>query len=370
MRVFVVCLGVVASVGCGGEESAEDQEEPAPATSGLPVLGSGAHSIDAVRFDRLSQPTDPLHAPRDLALNPDVPNQLWVVNRTADSITVFENLGLPDQTAQEFKSEGNHHFLAQPSGIAMGKPGFFATIHETDDKTQGADGTPEDFMGPTLWTTDPAIFDGGHGGHMDMMHNSPNGMGIAWERDNVYWVFDGYHGSLSRYDFAEDHGPGGADHSDGSVLRYVNDNMAWVEDVPSHLEYDHATDYLYAADTGNNRVVGLDTKSGTVGRAFGPSYDDGEQHYVDGTTLWTLVDGATVGMVAPCGLALHEGLLFVGDHATSTIYGFTLDGALVDWLETGLPAGHLMGLELDPEGNLLVVDAVDEAIYRISPTSE
>ena len=35
-------------------------------------------------------------------------------------------------------------------------------------------------MGPTLWDGNLNIYDGGHASHLDMLHNSPNGAGIAW----------------------------------------------------------------------------------------------------------------------------------------------------------------------------------------------
>ncbi|MEC9466031.1 MAG: hypothetical protein VX834_09620 [Myxococcota bacterium] len=113
----------------------------------------------------------------------------------------------------------NSHFLAKPSALAFGENGAFASIHEEDEITQFD--TPWDFMGPTLWTTEFALFDSGHLSHIDMLHNTPNGVGIAWEVDNVYWVYDGHHGSLTRYNFNQDHGPAGTDHSDGVVYRYV-----------------------------------------------------------------------------------------------------------------------------------------------------
>ena len=78
-------------------------------------------------------------------------------------------------------------------------------------------------------------------------------MGIAWEKDNVYWVFDGYHSSITRYDFNEDHGPGGTVHDDGTVSRYVEGKVKRVANVVSHMEMDRESNLLYVADTGNNR---------------------------------------------------------------------------------------------------------------------
>ena len=51
-------------------------------------------------------------------------------------------------------------------------------------------------------------------------------MGIAWDHDNVFWVFDGKKGQVAWYDFGEDHGPGNEYHGDGRY-QFLRD-----EDVP------------------------------------------------------------------------------------------------------------------------------------------
>ena len=38
------------------------------------------------------------------------------------------------------------------------------------------------FMGLTLWDGNLKEWEGGHLSHLDMLHNSPNGAGIAWEQ--------------------------------------------------------------------------------------------------------------------------------------------------------------------------------------------
>ena len=55
------------------------------------------------------------------------------------------------------------------------------------------------------------------------------------------------------------------------------------------------------------------------------------------------------------------------DNATGRVAAFDLDGALVDWLDTGMPAGALMGLTFDDDGNLYLVDALENRALRVSP---
>ncbi len=374
----IAAIAVLLS-GCGGDDSSHpvdvvDSGMPTPPgelmAQGVAVLGSLSSSVDQVEVVEIELEARLLRGPRDLAFMPSRPNELWIVNRDDSSTVVVMNPATPEQTAKKYKGPGNTHFMASVSALAFGTPDRFATIHDTDERTEP--GTPEDFMGPTLWTTDLGEFDSGHIGHYDMLHNSPNGVGIAWDYDNVYWVFDGYHKAITRYDFVMDHGSAGEDHSDGIVQRYVDGQMSYVDGVSSHIELDPFTNLLYIADTGNSRIAVLDTTTGTPGRAITPNHDGTEQHMMDGAELRTLVDGNApgIGMPRPSGLALHDGLVFVSDNDTSAVLAFEMEtGQMVDWLDLSskIEAGGLMGIAFDAEGRLYVVDAVGAKVYRIAP---
>ena len=45
----------------------------------------------------------------------------------------------------------------------------------------------------------------------------------------------------------------------------------------------------------------------------------------------------------------------------------TATGERIDWLDLPLPAGSLMGIEVDLEGRLYVVDAIANQLMRIAP---
>lgn len=342
---------------------ANDTATPEP--EGLSVLGQGSHSVEEVQFDQLADDGDGLAEPRDLAFNPKAPGELWIVNRATNGVTILFDAGTAEQSSTSFV--GSAHFLAQPSALAFGDNGAFATSQEEDEKTQGPNGTPADFMGPTLWTGDSSIFNGQHESHLDMLHNSPNAAGIAWEEDNTYWVFDGWNEALTRYAFHGDHDLGGTDHSDGELARYVEGEVSYSPDVPSHMVYDPASALLYVADSGNGRVAALDTTTGERDGTVGPNYDGTTQVDMRDASLVTLVGAGEFGMGEPSGIALVDDILFVTDISTGNILAFDLDGELVDWMDTGLGSGALMGIEADESGNLYVVDAVDDAVYRISP---
>ena len=62
-----------------------------------------------------------------------------------------------------------------------------------------------------------------------MIHQSPYSIGIAGEVDNIYWLFDGYHSTIVKYDFQEPHEHGGDNHYDGLVYRH--DDVRLCDDV-------------------------------------------------------------------------------------------------------------------------------------------
>ena len=349
--------------GSGSDESGSDSTGTEP--MGIPVLGNLAHTLDAVEFSIIAM--GDMSRPSDLEFSNMVDGELWVTNMDDDSITIIENANRDGQAqSRRWSANGSAHFLARPSAIAFGMAGVAATSQNTDLVTQPT--TPADFMGPTLWGADSSFFDGGHASHLDMLHNSPNGAGIAWETGNVYWVYDGAHGSLTRYDFHSDHGLGGADHSDGEVYRLIEAELGYRAGVASHVAYHAGSATVYAADTANNRILVLDATTGEIAGDIGPNYDGGIQRGVNGAEFTIMINGGDleVPMTAPSGLEIHDDYLFVTDYDSSMIYGFSLDGQLIDWLDTEIPGESLMGITFDTDGSLFGVNSAAAEVYRIA----
>ncbi|MCB9796476.1 MAG: hypothetical protein H6741_27585 [Alphaproteobacteria bacterium] len=361
-------LVILALVACKGGDDAPVDSVVEPA--GLALLGSYSHDPAAVRIETLLTSDDRIGVPGDLAINPRTPDQLWVTNYDANAIVLATGLESGTIESDYFRSGGGDHFLAKPLGIAFNDVGEFATVHDTDELTQGPNGTPEDFMGPTLWDDNLAVFDAGHGSHLDMLHNSPLAGGVAWEVDRAFWVFDGFYSALTRYDFNSDHGYGGADHSDGEIARYVEGEVGRYEGTPSGLDLDHDSGLLYVADSANSRVAVLDIQTGERGSRVGPNYDGVSQYAVDGASLTTLFqsgDHEVLTLVTPAGLVFHDGVLYVSDNELGRILALSADGEVLDWLDLGLAPGALGNLEVDTSGNLLFIDMAAAEVRRISP---
>ncbi|WP_437651451.1 hypothetical protein [Sorangium sp. So ce362] len=300
--------------------------------------------------------------PTDLDFNPERPEELWVVNRKDDSVIIITRPGAPDSTSIRLRDPAATHFMDRPPAIAFGHAGTFGVCGDNDNGGN-------DFMGPSLFSSDLTIFaeatPDGLGSHLDMLHSTPFCKGIAHEAFNVYWVFNGHDLALDRYNFARDHGPGHDDHADGEIYRYAAGEVLGIDEAPSHVFYNAEDRHLYVADTGHRRLLKLDTASGTRGADFDGQEPVEARRHVDGATLVELVPPGTLEV--PSGIEVHEGLVFATDHATSRFYAFDLTGQLVRTLDTGLPAGSLAGFTFGPDGKIYFTDLLSSRVYRIDP---
>jgi DNA-binding beta-propeller fold protein YncE len=356
---------------------------PAP-LPGINALGNETHDIANVNITVIGNSADGLSVPRDLKFNPGVEGELWVVNRADDSTTTYNNTGTQGQTSVHIVDPYAMHFMEEVSSISFGAALFsdseyanFGTCHESRN-TYNDQGPPNDFMGPTLWSSDPDVYGISNpeavqaqgfdlGSHIDMLHETPLCMGLAWETANVYWAFNGSVNAINRVDFVDDHGVGWDDHSDGIIGRYVEGDVSRVEDIPSHLAYDPSTAFLYIADTGNSAIKVLDTTSGTRGSNL-PKMEWGTDHYdMNDAIMWTLVEGSDYNISLPSGVIIVDETLLVTDNATGIIHAFDLEGNRIDWLDTGLGEGALMGIEALDLDNIWVVDAATDRVLRIQP---
>ncbi len=321
-----------------------------------------------------------------LAFNRAVPGELWVALRQFPSgkpCTEADDSGcaaLPGVMAvvteatssapqAELKEDGNSwHFMRRPTAMAWGDGPLFASCGEA--YTDNFEDIPVPYAGPVLWSSDPTIFGveptaGQNGTHLDMLHETPYCMGIAWERDNAYWAVNGDAGSLDRYDFHAPHQIGGEDHADGEVYRYAKGEFLRVPEVPSHAAWDTARQLVYLADTGHGRIISVDPSTATrVGdiATYEELHGSGE---MGGATVTELVPAGALEQ--PSGLYFANDRLFVTDNATSRIHVFDTSGNELESLDTGLPAGSLAGITLGPDEKIYFTDMLTGRVHAVEP---
>ncbi len=349
--------------------------QPTKADVKAPELGTGDHSPDSVTFTEIAVASAGLKTPRDLAFNPVRPDELWVVNLGDESAVIIHDASTDGRTTERRKDADAAHFMAKPSALAfgqdattIGKLGTFATCGESRD-TMDDTMPARDFMGPALWSSDPTVFakQNPHqlGSHLDMLHCSPLCVGIAHETGNAYWTFAGKTNSIVRYDFHKDNGIGNDDHSDGEAADFVRGQVKYSKGIPSHLFFNDTDGMLYIADTGNARIVKLDPKSGKRGADLTPMEPMDAYYKVDSAALTDVVSADSGAVQSPSGLEIKNDFIYVSDNATSRITAFTLTGEQVNYLDTGLPAGSLSGMNFGPDGKLYFVDMIGNRVVRI-----
>lgn len=315
--------------------------------------------------DQLAKPTDlDFHT----ILNR---KELWVINEdvegTGGSTVIVSDAGSTGQSSQWLRDGNAWHFMSLPTGIAFGTNGNFANSPGVYDANHNG-GAP--FTGPSLWSSDLAIYaqnagPGTNGSHLDMLHESPYSMGIAHHKDNAYWVFAGDDGDIVYYDFAQDHGPGNSYHGDAIIRRYPV-SVLKDGDVPSHLILNKATGWLYIVDTGNDRVLRMNTNTGTVQNAL-TGYEAVEEYsQMTGVVSEVAID---TGLTRPCGIDLLDDNLIVGDYTTGDIrfYDISMNPAMyMGKISTG--AAGLTGLKIGPEGNIWYTNRLTNEVRKITPS--
>jgi len=333
----------------------------------------------------IASSTDGLDEPRDLEFHPGInrSDELWIVNRADDSMVIIHETGTSSQTSEERLDAYRNHFMEEVSAIAFGAYNEefdyqFGTAQESRNTYNGM-GDPNDFMGPALWPSSLSHFavenqngeNGLLGSHIDMLHESPLGMGIAHDYDNVYWYNDGFYNELVRYDFQEDHDTGEHDHSDGIVHRYSDIELSRFGGVPGHMILDKNTGILYISDTGANRVLWVNTDDTTT--TSEDIYNEQSRveplaEYMRITDVeWGILD---TGLSRPSGIALENNTLFVSEYGNGQINAYDLfeDGkgaTFLDNIQTS--AQKIMGIEVGPDGFLYYVDNGRDQVIRIDP---
>jgi sugar lactone lactonase YvrE len=338
-----------------------------------PVLGPEDFELTVIADEAAG-----LAMPQDLAFDPQEDERLWVVNSEDDSVTiVFDPWSAAPET-EHLVDPYAEHFMDGVSSIAFGAPGTFGTCQESRN-TYNDQAPPNDFMGPALWSSDLEVFAtsnpeavdyltdlyGVHsdlGSHLDMLHESPNCMGIAWQADNIYWVFDGADGTVVRYDFQHDHGVGYDDHSDGLIGRGPSDMVKRVRGVPSHMALDRGTGLLYVADTGNQRVLVVDTTRVEAGERL-PVMEPGTTHFrIEELSFEVLIEE---GLEMPSGLELIEDHLVITDRSTGLILVYDLEGKLQQTIDPAVGEDRITGITGRSLNELLFLDGVDGLLYRL-----
>lgn len=328
--------------------------------------------------------SDGLNKPRDLDFHTHFQrtNELWVINEISaqfdgtngGSTVTFYNAGQNDQWSDYRKDAFSAHFMNKASAMAFNPNGGFANTLDVQDANNNPNGY---FSGCTLWDPDTSIYARVNqsgpqlGSHWDMLHQSPFSVGIAGQADNIYWLFDGFHETIVKYDFQDphpDHEHGGENHSDGLIYRYDQVQVQRVPGLSSHIDIDESNGWLYICDTGNQRIIRLNTNSGEIGQNLNPYGENIAGYYsMVGAEFEVVIDEA---LTQPTGLDVHNGRLLVSDFTTGEVIIFDIESNPIVELgriETGF-YNEVMGIKVGPDGSIWFVNSNSSELHQLIST--
>jgi DNA-binding beta-propeller fold protein YncE len=374
---MLIALWIACTPDGEGSDSAGTDDTGGTGELSTPLgTGTGVLPAKESEWTYVLGADEQLDDPRDLGFDPD--GNLWIANREDDRTFIVFDPGTDEQTYDRRIDGYALHFMEETSAFAFedasGADEFgneFGSCGESENTYN--DQVPGDgFMGPVLWSTDLEIFGEenpyGLGSHLDMQHESPLCVGLAWDHDNVYWVFDGFHDAIVRYDFKENHGIGQDHHGDGIVYRLTEPTVTRVEEAPGHMELDRGTGILYVADTGNDRVLWIDTNTGEKGDDLPMVMEHIEEYAEWDNAEWGVL---AEGLDRPGGLALDgAGHVIVAEHGTGILRAYDLNGTELQSLDTQWGERASYGIEVGPDGALWAIDLGSPAVYRLTPPTE
>lgn len=335
-------------------------------------LGTGDGTPTSVALTEIYTAPDKSVELVDLAFNGDDPTQLWAIGYADSSVHLGRGVTETEKgTWTQLIDPAAAHFMYKPPAIVWGAGGYWGICGDNDNAQNDPRREPNYFMGPALFTSDLKIFAkptaGGLGSHYDMLHSTSMCRGIAHEADNWFWTFNADRGSIERYNFNKPHEPGGDDHSDGEIYRYAAGQVKGVDKVSSHIFYDASDKFLYIADTGNARIVKLDTTKGTPGEELPRNEILKKSAVMKGTAVEEVVPPGLLKQ--PSGLEVRGGAIYVTDAANGWFYVFDKAGTLLRSLDTGLGAKSLSGFTFGPDQKIWFTDRKAGKVIRIDPVA-
>ena len=337
------------------------------------IISSYTSVTNTFTYDVIVNSSNQVNKPRDLDFHPN--GDLWIINtgteNSGGSTVKVTDPGMTGQSSLKQQDGNAWHFMSLPSGIAFSANGNFAT----STSVLSANHNGSIYTGPTLWSSDPLIYaqyagPGTNGSHLDMLHESPYSMGIASEKDNVFWVYDDYYKDIVRYDFVADHGPGNDYHSDGRVRRFQGMGLSAINHtIVNHLVLDGDQKWLYFVDGGNQRVLRLDITTGMTNGSpsFGPLDNLAEYQKMTGFTWEEVV---ITGLVEPAGIDIIDNRLVVTDHSNGDIVFYdvsSIPAIEIGRVQTNDPG--IMGAVIGPEGRIWYANHTLNKVVKIEPST-
>jgi sugar lactone lactonase YvrE len=131
---------------------------------------------------------------------------------------------------------------------------------------------------------------------------------------------------------------------------------------------DNETGYLYICDTGNQRIIKMNTNTGTINYSLTPYGEDIEGYYsMIGVQYETIIDS---GLVLPTGIDIYENYLIVSDYSNGDLIFYDLDNLGINQELKRLHTDRendLMSIKVGPDGTIWYVGTNTNELIQIIP---
>lgn len=362
----------VAVISCKKDD---DKPQAVPLKNDVPEFFKEAivqdWGIVSPEFAVIANSTSKIAIPQDLDFNPTKPSEVWIINKGTEATgSTTVTITNPGEASQKYyyRKDGNAwHFMSLTSAIAFSNNGNWASSPNVLDANH-AGGR---YTGPALWTSDLSIYAvvgnpssaSVNGSHLDMVHQSPYCMGIAAEKDNAFWVFDGYYNNIIRYDFVDDHGPGNDYHDDAKLRRFSEVKVKRDPNLASHLVLDKESKWLYIVDGGNKRILRMDITTGSVFQDLPPINETLTEYVRMSGVTWEVFYDQNIQK--PCGIEIKDNRLFISDYETGEIICIDVN-TKKELARINTNKKGIMGLKFY-NGKLWYVNAIDNTLMTVNP---
>ena len=125
---------------------------------------------------------------------------------------------------------------------------------------------------------------------------------------------------------------------------------------------------LYICDTGNQRILRMNTNSGSINYNLTPYGENIEGYYsMNGAEYETIIDS---GLVSPTGIDIYDNYLLVSDYSTGEIivYDISQENNIqeIKRLQTNM-TNEVMGIKVGPDGSIWYVCTNSNKLYQMLP---
>jgi sugar lactone lactonase YvrE len=131
---------------------------------------------------------------------------------------------------------------------------------------------------------------------------------------------------------------------------------------------DNETGYLYICDTGNQRIIKMNTSTGTINYSLTPYGENIEGYYsMIGVQYETIIDS---GLILPTGIDIYENYLIVSDYSNGDLIFYDLDNLGINQELKRLHTDRendLMSIKVGPDGTIWYVGTNTNELIQIIP---